>query len=176
MTSIVGEEFHNELCPFPVIPYAVALSLRVSYQNLQLAKAEIFQKRARRQLASNCRLLRELGEVFYSASLMANLGEYLIEKGDGQQEPSDATRPQHRGDANHQMPSGNSKGPPGGKFSTSMFAAVSPCDLTILQKAFHCQIPTKPRRLRRPISLTRLVSLTQCHPWAYSITSILILE
>ncbi|KAJ6028766.1 hypothetical protein N7540_004342 [Penicillium herquei] len=84
VTSIVGEEFHNELCLFPIVPYAVALSLRVSYQTLQQSKAQIFQARARKQLVLNCQILRELGKIFYSASLMADLGEYLIDRRDGQ--------------------------------------------------------------------------------------------
>ncbi|KAJ5634686.1 hypothetical protein N7528_002528 [Penicillium herquei] len=89
VTSIVGEEFHNELCLFPIVPYAVALSLRVSYQTLQQSKAQIFQARARKQLVSNCQILRELGKTFYSASLMADLGEYLIGRRDGVPERND---------------------------------------------------------------------------------------
>ncbi|KAJ5721432.1 uncharacterized protein N7483_009366 [Penicillium malachiteum] len=84
VTSIVGEEIHNELRLFPIVPYAVALSLRVSYQTLQQSKAQIFQARARKQLVLNCQILKELGKVFYSASLMADLGEYLIDRRDGQ--------------------------------------------------------------------------------------------
>jgi hypothetical protein len=84
VTSIVGDEFHNELSSFPIIPYAVALSLRVSYHNLQRSKVPILQARARKQLVSNCIILRELGEVFVYASLMANLGEYLVSEADKQ--------------------------------------------------------------------------------------------
>lgn len=84
VTSIVGDEFHNELSSFPIIPYAVALSLRVSYHNLQRSKVPIFQARARKQLVANCLILREMGEVFVYASMMANLGEYLVSEVDKQ--------------------------------------------------------------------------------------------
>lgn len=88
VTSIVGDEFHNELSSFPIIPYAVALSLRVSYHNLQRSKVPIFKARARKQLISNCVILRELGEVFVYASLMANLGEYLVSEVDKKHQDS----------------------------------------------------------------------------------------
>jgi hypothetical protein len=86
VTYIVGDEFHNQLPSFPIIPYAVALSLRVSWHGMQQSKAAIFRARARKQLVANCAILRELGEAFYSASLMADLGECLIRKVDGEQE------------------------------------------------------------------------------------------
>jgi hypothetical protein len=86
VTYIVGDEFHNQLSLFPIIPYAVALSLRVSWYRLQQSKAAIFQARARKQLVANCAILRELGEAFYSASLMADLGERLINELDKKQE------------------------------------------------------------------------------------------
>lgn len=86
VTYIVGDEFHNQLSLFPIIPYAVALSLRVSWHSLQQSKAAIFQARARKQLVANCAILRELGEAFYSASLMADLGERLIKDLDKKQQ------------------------------------------------------------------------------------------
>lgn len=86
VTTIVGDEFHNELSLFPIIPYAVALSLRVSYRSLQQTKTSFFRARGRKQLMSNCKILRELGGVFASASLMAELGEHLRRELDTQQE------------------------------------------------------------------------------------------
>jgi hypothetical protein len=56
------------------------------------SKAAIFQARARKQLVANCAILRELGEAFYSASLMADLGERLIKKVDGEQESGEQER------------------------------------------------------------------------------------
>ncbi|KIA75364.1 hypothetical protein HK57_00147 [Aspergillus ustus] len=85
VTYIVGEEFREELSLFPFVPYAVALSLRASYHALLQSKAAIFRDRARRQLRANCRILRELGGDFYSASLMADLGERVINETGGQE-------------------------------------------------------------------------------------------
>ncbi|KAL4868427.1 hypothetical protein BDV12DRAFT_169701 [Aspergillus spectabilis] len=80
VTYIVGEEFHNQLSLFPFIPYTVALALRASYHSLHQSKAPIFRERAQKQLVANCRILRELGDEFYSASLMADLGDRLIKE------------------------------------------------------------------------------------------------
>ena len=85
VTTIVGDEFHNELSLFPIIPYAVALSLRVSYHNLQQTKTSFFRERGRKQLMSNCRILQDLGGVFVSASVMAELGGHLLRELDAQQ-------------------------------------------------------------------------------------------
>ncbi|KAL4946819.1 hypothetical protein BDV06DRAFT_181610 [Aspergillus oleicola] len=86
VTYIVGEEFRYELSLFPFIPYAVALALRASYQSLHQSKAAIFRNRARKQMNVNCRILRELGDDFYSASVMADLGERLINETARQEE------------------------------------------------------------------------------------------
>src|SRR5947209_4918888 len=69
VTTIVGEEFHGQLSLLPIVPYAVSLSLRISYRDLRLSKAPIFRTRARRQLLANCAILRELGNIFWSATV-----------------------------------------------------------------------------------------------------------
>ncbi|KAL2808443.1 hypothetical protein BJX63DRAFT_436117 [Aspergillus granulosus] len=89
VTYIVGEEFRNKLSLFPFIPYAVALALRASYHNLHQSKAAIFRDRARKQFNANCQILRQLGDDFYSASLMADLAERLINE-TARQEDGDA--------------------------------------------------------------------------------------
>ncbi|KAF3403561.1 hypothetical protein F1880_009693 [Penicillium rolfsii] len=85
VTTIVGDEYCNKLSLFPIIPYAVALSLRVSYRSLQQTKTSFFRARERKQLMSNCKILRDLGSVFASATLMAELGEHLLRKLDAQE-------------------------------------------------------------------------------------------
>jgi hypothetical protein len=80
--SIVGEEFRDQLSLLPVVPYAVSLSLRLSYRDLRLSKTPIFRNRARRQVIANCSLLRELGDVFGSAVIIANLAEQTIREMD----------------------------------------------------------------------------------------------
>lgn len=82
MTSIVGEEFYGQLSLLPVVPYAVSLSLRISYRDLRLSKAPIFRTRARRHLLSNCAILRELGDTFSSATVMVNLAEQTVREMD----------------------------------------------------------------------------------------------
>ncbi|KAL4861159.1 hypothetical protein BDV12DRAFT_204295 [Aspergillus spectabilis] len=86
VTYIIGEEFHNQLSLFLFIPYTVALALRASYHSLHQSKAPIFRERARKQLIANYGILRELGNDFYSASLMADLGDRLIRETAKQQE------------------------------------------------------------------------------------------
>ncbi|KAJ5512578.1 hypothetical protein N7463_002130 [Penicillium fimorum] len=88
VTAIVGDEFRNELSLFPIVPYAVSQSLRVSYRSLQQSKTSFFRSRARKQVASNCDILRELGGTYHSASLMADLGEHLLRESDAHQDPN----------------------------------------------------------------------------------------
>ena len=78
VTSIVGEEFHGQLSLLPFVPYALCLSLRVSYRELRLNKAPLFTMRARRQLLANCTLLRQLGNIFESAMMMVELAEQVL--------------------------------------------------------------------------------------------------
>jgi hypothetical protein len=78
VTSIVGDEYHNQLSLLPMVPYAVSLSLRVCYRDLRLSKAPMLRTRARKQLLRNCTILRELGEIFWSAVVMVELAEKTI--------------------------------------------------------------------------------------------------
>ncbi|CRL28684.1 Transcription factor, fungi [Penicillium camemberti] len=87
VTTIVGDEFRNALSLFPIVPYAVSQSLRVSYRSLQQSKTSFFRSRARKQVALNCDILRDLGEIYHSASLIADLGEHLLRGSDTHQGP-----------------------------------------------------------------------------------------
>ncbi|KAJ9635446.1 hypothetical protein H2199_008449 [Coniosporium tulheliwenetii] len=82
VTSIVGEEFHGQLSLLPIVPYAVSLSLRVAYRDLRLSKTPMFRTRARKLLLANCSVLRELGDMFWSAVVMADLAEQTIREMD----------------------------------------------------------------------------------------------
>lgn len=82
ITSIVSEEFSNRLSLFPFVPYAVSLSLSVAYQELRRSSVPMYQARARKQLQVNCNILKELTNVFWSASVMANMGEQVLEEMD----------------------------------------------------------------------------------------------
>src|SRR5438552_2877259 len=74
-TTIVSSEFSNQLPCIPILPYAISLSLRVAYRDLRTAKAPMLRMRAREQLLLNASILRELGEVFDSATSLAQLAE-----------------------------------------------------------------------------------------------------
>lgn len=76
--AIVGEEFSGSLSLLPIVPYAVSLSLRVSYRELRLCKVPMFRARARKELLACCHLLRDLGTVFSSAVTLADLAENTV--------------------------------------------------------------------------------------------------
>lgn len=82
----MGEEFHGQLPLLPVIPYAVGLSLRVSWNILLRSKTLLFKKRARKQVLDNCAILRSLGGVYSSASCMADLAERLVYEQESKEE------------------------------------------------------------------------------------------
>ena len=82
VTFIVGEEFRGQLSLLPFVPYSLSLALKVSYRELRTSKASIFRARARKQILEQCRLLRELGEVFWSAVVMVELAEQTIREMD----------------------------------------------------------------------------------------------
>ncbi|KAE8370159.1 hypothetical protein BDV27DRAFT_140604 [Aspergillus caelatus] len=86
ITYIVGEEFDGQLTLLPVIPYAVGLSLRVSWNIMLRSKTLLFKTRARKQVLENCAILRSLGGVYSSASLMADLAERLVYEQDSKEE------------------------------------------------------------------------------------------
>ncbi|KAL4876194.1 hypothetical protein BJY04DRAFT_210746 [Aspergillus karnatakaensis] len=94
---IVGEEFLGQLSLFPFVPYTVALALRSSYHNLQQSRTLLFQERAKKQFVLNCAILRELGGDFYSALLMAELGERLIKGLEDQREQEQCQAQSGRG-------------------------------------------------------------------------------
>jgi hypothetical protein len=79
---MVGQEFRGQLSLIPVVPYAVSLSLSVAYRELRHSKVPMYRARARSQLQANCVLLQELGEIFWSASAMAEMGEQTVREMD----------------------------------------------------------------------------------------------
>lgn len=81
-TSIVSEDFHGQLCNLPIVPYAISLSLRVAYRELRLSRAPMLRMRARKQLLVNSTILRELGDIFWSATALANLAEQTVQEMD----------------------------------------------------------------------------------------------
>ncbi|KAK2772529.1 hypothetical protein FQN52_004908 [Onygenales sp. PD_12] len=80
--SLVGEEFHDQLCLLPIVPYAISLALRIYYRDLRLSKAPLFRARSRRQLLIACGILRDLGEFYSSALLLVQLAEQTVHEMD----------------------------------------------------------------------------------------------
>ena len=78
VTEIVGQDFHGQLSLLPIVPYAVSLALRVAYRELRFSKVPMLHDRARKQFVANCAILRELGELYWGALVMAELGEHTL--------------------------------------------------------------------------------------------------
>lgn len=78
ITSLVREEIGRELIYLHFVPYAVSLSLSISYKQMRHAKIPIYRQRARSDLQSTCDLLDHLSNYFYLASVMANMGKATI--------------------------------------------------------------------------------------------------
>jgi hypothetical protein len=62
----------------PFVPYAVSLALSVEYRKMRHSRLPMFRARARAAFKSNCELLRRFGDVFWSARVVAGLGERVL--------------------------------------------------------------------------------------------------
>ncbi|KAL4950063.1 hypothetical protein BDW69DRAFT_202399 [Aspergillus filifer] len=80
---LVGSECARGLPPLPIVPYAVSLSMGVSYQQLRTSKLITHFNRAKASLESCCDLLQALGTYWYSAEAMARLGRKAMRQIDG---------------------------------------------------------------------------------------------
>ncbi|KAL4746779.1 hypothetical protein BDW72DRAFT_184181 [Aspergillus terricola var. indicus] len=82
INSLVASECAQGLPPLPVIPYAVSLSMGVSYQELRSSKLITHFNRARASLEACCNMLEELVS-WCSAEAMARLGRKALRQIDG---------------------------------------------------------------------------------------------
>ncbi|KAL4998102.1 hypothetical protein BDV10DRAFT_76269 [Aspergillus recurvatus] len=82
INSLVGSECAQGMPPLPVIPYAVSLSMGVSYQELRSSKLITHFNRARASLETCCSILEELVS-WCSAEAMARLGRKALRQIDG---------------------------------------------------------------------------------------------
>ena len=78
INSIVASECSQDLPPLPVVPYALSLSMGVSYQQFRSSKLITHFDRAKRGLEACCILLEGLGTYWYSAEAMARLGRKAL--------------------------------------------------------------------------------------------------
>ncbi|PYI01058.1 fungal-specific transcription factor [Aspergillus sclerotiicarbonarius CBS 121057] len=76
--SIAATECSQELPPLPIVPYALTLSMGVSYQHFRSSKLVTHLDRARTSLEACCTLLEGLGVYWYSAEAMARLGRKAL--------------------------------------------------------------------------------------------------
>jgi hypothetical protein len=82
ITSIVDQEFRDQLSLFPFVPYAVSLSLSVAYREMRHSKIPIYRARARFKLQNICDVLQRLGGIFWSASMLGDMGQATIREMD----------------------------------------------------------------------------------------------
>lgn len=80
ITAIVSHEPHGHLSLFPFVPYAVSLSLSVAYREIRRSKVPMYRSRAQNAMEANCSLLADLGEIFWSAEAMAELGNMVLKE------------------------------------------------------------------------------------------------
>ncbi|RAL05045.1 transcription factor domain-containing protein [Aspergillus ibericus CBS 121593] len=76
--SIAATECSQVLPPLPIVPYALTLSMGVSYQQFRSSKLITHLDRARTSLEACCTLLEGLGVYWYSAEAMARLGRKAL--------------------------------------------------------------------------------------------------
>lgn len=77
-----GREIRDQLLLFPFVPYAFSLSLSVAYREMRYNKLPMSRARARTQFQSSCDILSELGEIFWSASTIAEMGKSTLKEMD----------------------------------------------------------------------------------------------
>ncbi|ORY68210.1 uncharacterized protein BCR38DRAFT_334546 [Pseudomassariella vexata] len=82
VTDIIQEEFPGQISYMPLIPYAVSLSLSVSYRKMRYSSVPMFRLRGRRAFAANTALLKKLGDTFFTAKTMATMAEQVLQEMD----------------------------------------------------------------------------------------------
>ena len=84
--SIVALECSLDLPPLPILPYSLALSMGVSYQQFRSSKLITHLNRTKTSLANCCTLLEELSDSWFSAEAMARLGRTALQQMEGKLE------------------------------------------------------------------------------------------
>ncbi|KKP03061.1 hypothetical protein THAR02_04830 [Trichoderma harzianum] len=80
ITSIYYDKSVGQLTYFPFVPYAVSLSLSMACAEMRHAKVPIFRLRAYEKVRINCNILERLGEIFYFAGLMSDMGKSALDQ------------------------------------------------------------------------------------------------
>lgn len=80
LTTMRGDEFRNQVVLLPFVPYAISLSLSVAYREMRRSKVPMYRARAQNDVKANCRSLDQLGEVFWTAKIMAQMGNATLKE------------------------------------------------------------------------------------------------
>ncbi|KAF9769579.1 hypothetical protein IL306_012991 [Fusarium sp. DS 682] len=70
----------DHLSPMPFVPYAVCLALSVEYRKMRHSRLPMFRARAMHAFRRNCEMLRKFGDYFWSANVVAGLGERVLKE------------------------------------------------------------------------------------------------
>lgn len=76
----MASECADNLPPLPIVPYAISLSMGVSYRQLRSSKLITHFDRAKASLEACCSLLENLSPQWYSAEAMARLGRKALQQ------------------------------------------------------------------------------------------------
>ncbi|RYP47163.1 hypothetical protein DL768_006735 [Monosporascus sp. mg162] len=82
ITSIVSQEYNEQLSYMPIIPYGVSLSLSVAYRKMRYSDVSMFRNRGKQDFQKNTRLLKSLGDTFWTAKVMATMAEQVLQEMD----------------------------------------------------------------------------------------------
>ncbi|TGJ78874.1 hypothetical protein E0Z10_g9891 [Xylaria hypoxylon] len=82
ITSIVGEEFAGQVSYMPFIPYAVSLSLSVSYRKMRHSKVPMFRNRGKQAFRKNIQLLKSMDDMFWKSKTMVAMAEQVLNEMD----------------------------------------------------------------------------------------------
>lgn len=77
---MAGHEFRDQLVLLPFVPYAISLSLSVNYREMRRSKIPMSRSRAKIAFEANCQILERLGEIFWSAAAMAEMGNLTLKE------------------------------------------------------------------------------------------------
>ncbi|KAG6247272.1 hypothetical protein E4U24_003243 [Claviceps purpurea] len=70
----------DHLSPMPFVPYAISLALSVEYRKMRHSRLPMFRARAVSSFKRNCEMLRNYADHFWSANVVANLGERVLKE------------------------------------------------------------------------------------------------
>jgi hypothetical protein len=80
LKAILAHGISDHFVLLPFVPYSVGVSLSVAYRELRRSKIGLHRDRARDTLKENCRVLEKLGEIFWSAAIMAEMGNKTLKE------------------------------------------------------------------------------------------------